>query len=734
MSSDLPPAPTRRAPDTGEPIVEFVRTQRANAAYLLLGLGVALLAVTVWLATKGERAGGAAAPPPAVDPLNPDAPPPPAAELDTPRKGDYRIGWIATGVACLVAAGAGARLLAALPKPTEAEQRTSARGFVLAVGALLGAVLILAGAAYFYRWSDSLTKWLDQGDRAEMRWVVIPLLTVVAGAGLVFAAVQPARSEERHHQGLRRLVYGANLGLTVLLLLVALVILNVVAAQKVQNTLDTTETGFYTLSNATKATVANLSTPVTAYVVFPDDGTRKTNDLRQLMFNAQEASGGKFTPKFVSPVSNKLELKELEQEFKKLASATDFGVLLTTGPKATSRHEFIPRSELFKTDFRPGAEQQTETFVGEAALVQKLRFLSDGDTKAVVYFTQGSGELALGGEGGEAAPKADRSASQLKTHLESMNLDVRPLTFKGVLNAAGATEVPADAAAVVVADPTRAVADEGVKALRDFATGPRKGRLLMMIEPRTGTGDRKMLRTGLEGLAADLGVKVGDQFVYSQPWRGVGPRNALVRFGVTPTGEHPIVQPFPNLDFVWGLTCELTAAGGPGGPFQVSPLMVTDPDRATWLEAEELADPFQAFRDMIQSPTLIQAKNAAQKARWVAVAAAEGGAPNPMNPHAGAGPQTPRLVAFASATMFSNNAPAVRGGGTPPSYELVSASIDWLRERPPIALDVETKPYKVYNFPASGAVNESRLIWLPLGLALFAVAGFGAGVWVIRRK
>ncbi|MBN9518010.1 Gldg family protein [bacterium] len=739
MSSDLPPAPTTRAPDTGEPIVEFVRTQRANAAYLLLGLGVALLAVTVWLVTKGERASAAAAPPPAVDPLNPDAPPPPAPEIDTPRKGDYRFGWIATGLASLITAGAGARLLAALPKSTVAAQRTSARGFVLAVGASLGALLVVAGAVYFYRWSDSLNKWLDQNERAEMRWVVIPLLMIVAGAGLVFAAVQPARSEERNNQNLRRLVYGANLGLTVLLLLVALVILNVTAAQKVQNTLDTTETGFYTLSNATKATVAKLAEPVTAYVVFPDDGSRVVNDLRQLMFSAQEASGGKFIPKFVSPVSNKVELQQLEAKYKKLATA-GYGILLTTGPEAAHRHEFIPANDIIKSDLRPGGGQQ-ESFVGEAALVQKLRFLGDSDTKTVVYFTQGSGELALGGADEDEPARSERSAGQLKTHLESINLDVRPLRFKSALKGKGEvkTEVPADAAVVIVADPEAELPEAGVKALRDYATGPRKGKLVILTEPRPAPGakDKRMAKTGIEGLAADLGVKIGEKYIYSFPLPQfqLGPRNTSVVFASTATGEHPIIQPFPQLRFTWGVARELSAAGaGPGG-FTVTPLMSTLPRRPTWLEDEELDSPLQAYQELIESETLIRAKAATERGRWVAVASAEGGTPpNPMNPHAAGGEQKPRLVVYANASMFSNAAPPVRGGGTPPSYELMSASIDWLRERPVIAAEIEAKPYTVYNFPAAESLNETRLIWLPLGLALFAVAGLGAGVWVIRRK
>lgn len=742
MSSDpTPPAPPASRPATAEPLVEFILNSRANAAYLLLGLAAAFLAATVWLAVRAERPAAPAAPPPAVNPLDPEAPPPPPAELDTPKKGDYRFGWIGTAVGFLITGGAGGALLAGLPKPTEAERRTYARRLILTVGGLLGAAVIVLGACFFYRWSESLTKWLDQGDRKEMQWVVIPLLMVVAGAGLVFAAVQPARSEERNNQGLRRLVYGANLGLTVLLLLVALVIGNVIAAIKVQNTLDTTETGFYTLSNATKATVAKLPEPVTAYVVFPDDGSRVVNDLRQLMYSTQEASGGKFTPRFVSPVTNKAELQQLEQKYKKLASS-GYGVLLTVGPEGASRQEFVSETDLVKVEPRPGGGQQA-AFVGEAAIVQKLRFLADSEAKPVVYFTQGSGELALSpGEDDEGAGKGDRSAGQLKSHLEVIGLDVRPLRLKAGFKAGGKadvkTEVPADATVVVVADPDAPLTDDGVKALRDYMTGPRKGRMVLLTEPRAAGKDRKMAKTGLEGLMAELGVKLGDQFIYSFPipQLQLWPKNSTVVFAGGPAGEHPIVQPFPQIQFPWGLTREVASAAGPGGPLQVTPLMTTGSRRRpTWLEEEELDNPIRAYQDLVESDVLIQRKSASDRPRTVAAAVAEGGAPpNPMNPHGGGGPQVPRLVVYANATMFSNAAPQVRGGGTPPSYELLSASIDWLRDRPPIAPGVDTKVYTTYTFPAAETLNETRLIWLPLGLALFGVAGLGAGVWVIRRK
>jgi len=116
----------------------------------------------------------------------------------------------------------------------------------------------------------------------------------------------------------------------------------------------------------------------------------------------------------------------------------------------------------------------------------------------------------------------------------------------------------------------------------------------------------------------------------------------------------------------------------------------------------------------------------------VAVAVSEGGA-NPMNPHGGGGGEKiGRVVVFANAGQFSNAYPAQRRG-PPVTYELFSASVDWLRGREPIAPGTE-HTYETYQLPPGETLNTTRLYLLPIGLALLTIAGLGAGVWVIRRK
>ncbi|MFO0797892.1 MAG: Gldg family protein [Gemmataceae bacterium] len=738
MSADptLPPAAARPGV-----LVEFVRTERANSAYVLLVLAAAFLAGAVYYATQATKA-GAAPETPAVDPLNPDAPPPPPAEVDNPKKGDYWFGCIGLGVGCLIAAGAGTTLLARVPPAGVAEQRSWTRGFVLVVGGLLGLTGFLLGMALLLKWNEGVVAAVQAYDtggtataRAGARWLVMLVIGMIIAIGVVFLAIQPARAEERNNQTLRRLVYGGNLLLTTLLLFGSLLVLNVVFALKVPNMLDTTDSGFYTLSDATKTTVGTLTEPVTAYVILPDDGSREINDIRTLMFSAQEIGGGKFSPKFVSPVTDKAELQKLQEKYAKL-DKTGVGVLLAVGEEG-KRHEFIPINDLFKSDFAPGGGQKV-SFVGEGMLVQKLRYLSDSEARPVVYFTQSNGELALAGGGGGEFTKKEREAGQLKTHLESFSLDVRPLEFKD----GGKADVPADAKLVVVADPTTPLSDAAVKALKDFMGRPapdgKKTGLLVLAEARPGVKDRKMAKTGLEGLLGEYNVRLGDQFIYSYPiaQAQLTPRDLTAAFVSGRDGPHPIILPFARYQAVeWTLGREVTPAATQGGPANVAPLMATYPQRPTWLEDELLDSPYQALNDILSNDTLRSKKRLTGSPRVVAVAVSEGGTPpNPMNPHAAAGgEQQPRAVVFANSEMFSDAAPRQRGGSPPVGHELMAASLDWLRGKPPMALGT-TKLYTTFELPPGETLNSTRLYLLPIGLALLSIAGLGAGVWVIRRK
>jgi hypothetical protein len=711
------PAPTEPAgpPAEGQAVVEFVRTRRQAAAYVFLALSLVFLVATIYLAVRAFRS-PAVVDKPAATRLGEENPPEPSkVEVANPNRSSYMIGWLGCLTGFLVTGLVGVYLQVRSPQSSPDRQRTEARALLLAAGGLLGVTLIVFGAAYFYLWSDSLTKWLDKGERKEMVWVVVPLLMVAGGAGLVFAAVQPARADERNNLTLRRLVYGANFGVTVLLLLVVLVVVNVVIVLKVPNKLDTTESGFYTLSASTRNFLGKLTEPVNLYVIMPDAGGREVNDIRQFAYSAQEAAEGRLTVRFVSPVTNKQELQRLQEKYPRLGRDA-YGLLLTAGEEG-KRNAFVPLNDLFEMDPRTG---NPKAFSGESKAMKELQFLTHNEQRPVVYFTQGHGELSLGG--GPAETTVGGSASMLKSFLDKNYLDVRPLVFPPQT-----PTVPDDATILVVAEPQSTLPEAAVGAIRKFMTEPRKGggkgKLIVLAGAVPGPDD-KVVKTGLEGLLAEFDVRLGNQFVYSDPLtvpQAPDYRVAIVLFARA-AEQNPIVQAVGKqiqaISFLLPREVDTTTAHP---QYQATPLLLTLPGRETWVEDERIRNPEQTINDLLTNAAIRQRKRYTDTPRRVAAVVSEGG--------------SGRVVVFGNAYPFTDEYASRRSrGGTPPTFDLMAVSIDWLRDLPPVPTGIESKQYTQYQFPEPAAVDATRLLYLPLGLAMLGVVGLGAGVWVIRRK
>lgn len=718
------PAPTEPAgpPAEGQPVVEFVRTQRQTAAYVFLGLSLAFLVATIFLGVRSFRTPTGEKPADTKTADEEKPPELPKAEIADPKKGDYTVGWLATVIGFLITAAAGVYLQVRPPAETPAGQRTEARKVILAAGGLLGFALIVFGGWYFYRWSDSLTKWLDKGEKKEMLWVVVPLLMVAGGAGLVFAAVQPARAEERNNTALRRLVYGSNFGLTVLLLLVLLVVANVVIAMKVPNQLDTTETGFYTLSDTTKNFLGKLPEPVTMYVIMSDSGGRLSNDIRQFAYSARDAGDGKLTVRFVSPVSNKVELARLQEQYPRLGRDAE-GILLTAG-EDEKRNAFIPAEDLFETDPRTG---RLKGFAGEAKVMREVRYLADNEQKPVVYFTQANGELGITATPG--VESVGGTANQLKSFLEKAYLEVKPLVFP-LKN----PTVPDDAAVVIVAQPQTPLSAEAVDALRRYMNptrpGAKKGKLIVLAGATPGPNDKGVAKTGLEGLLAEFNVRLGDKFIYSIPTEQAPDyRMSLVAFTQN-TADNPINQTLGTAGRRFRFPYPREAAPVQGGnpQYKADPLLITLPGRYTWLEDDLMTNPEQTIREVIETEAVAVRKQFSRNPRSVAVVVSEGSG----SPHGGPG-GAGRLLVIGNSVIFSDRV-ASASRGTPITFDMIGVGIDWLRDRPPLATTVENKAYKEYQPPEPAAVDTTRLLYLPLGLGMLLVVGLGAGVWVIRRK
>ena len=101
--------------------------------------------------------------------------------------------------------------------------------------------------------------------------------------------------------------------------------------------------------------------------------------------------------------------------------------------------------------------------------------------------------------------------------------------------------------------------------------------------------------------------------------------------------------------------------------------------------------------------------------------------------YAPAGGGKARALVIGNAFIFSDRV-AERSRSSPVTFDMIGVAIDWLRDKPVLATTVESKTYKEYQPPEPTGVDTTRLVYLPLGLALLLVGGVGTGVWVMRRK
>ncbi|MBA4189447.1 MAG: hypothetical protein C0467_15765 [Planctomycetaceae bacterium] len=724
------PAPA--SPAVGEPLVEFIRTQRSNAAIALGVLAVIFLAVGVYLALKSSRVPTATPDKPLTsektDPEKSFELPKPPGETENLKRGDFNVGWVACLFAFIVVASSSLWLVASVPLPGEAQQRTEARVLLLALGALLGAVLMLAGLVLFYRWSEYLSKWLDNKEMDDLKWVLIPVMMIVAGIGMVFAAIQPARAEERNNSSVRRIVYGSNFGLTVLLLLVALIVVNVIIAVKVPNKLDTTATGFYDLSDRTIQLLGGLKEPVSAYVILPEASDRDLSDIRQLMLAYQDAGGGKVKLKFLDPVANRSDLKTLRAKYPQLDLVMEqrnvSGAVLLTVGEDEKRHAVIPDTE-FTT-----AVDRKPVFQGEARLFRELAVLADTDTKPIVYFTQSNGEMSI--DPAAEAPD-DQKVSRLRAYLEKNYLEVRPLTFT-LEN----PSVPADAAVVVIAEPRVPFTPAAADAIRKYMNDPaKKGRLIVLAGIVPGANNQGVMKTGLEEVLSEMGVRLGNKFVYTFPTEQRShPLQTLAGFTASSIQSKQevamaIAKATPTLSMF--LPREVTPMPG-GTTVQAMPLLGSV--GVTWLEEDRIPEARLqvAVQGIARNEAIADAKDLSKRNRPLAVLVSQAGTPG--RPGTPPTPGAPACAVYGNALFVSDE---IGKNGSPDSapisYDLIGVTIDWLRGRPSIAASgIEAKKYVEYQFPQPSTVDLTRLEYLPLALAFLIVVGLGVGVWFVRRR
>jgi hypothetical protein len=602
--------------------------------------------------------------------------------------------------------------------------------------ALLGFVLPFSASPFTvtdYRdiFAGGVRKWRER----ENIWPLIRCVAaLIGGLVLMFLGLLQARTFERVRPNLRRLLYGYNAVLSSLLLILIMILVNLLPYAGVwpfsyaNETIDWTRTGLHSLHEATINVVAGLKQPVKVYALgSSNDWIMK--DMMDLLDRCRSVNPQYFSWEQLSRDRNLTDLRELMAKYKVPDSQ---GVLVVYGSDKKEISEFIRYNDLFK-DTSIGRGLRYE-FKGENALLNALTYLSADKSRAVVYFTQGNGELDFKDRG---ANEIDGGMGQLMEELGRINYETRELTITATTD-----KIPDDADIVVVARPAQPVPDKFLKALRDYLHGTgrkegKKGKLIVLFDVVTERGKDTMVRTGLENLVNEYGVRVNDtQLIALNP----SLRDYLLIQGVPPRrSSNAIAKAFANeaagtlsiFTFYKTRTVESSRTKPPGTPpsNEPDPIVLTLADQLSVVQKDLSAKPSALIAELQRNPNqLPELLNRSP----LAMAVAEGKTEAPPIPRHEfmAKEGQPRLVVFGDASWISNGL-LVRP--SPNNFNLFASCLAWLAERPDIGARVPSTEHDVYELKAAPG-SGLRLLLLPGFLMVLGVMALGIGVWVVRRR
>ncbi len=262
---------------------------------------------------------------------------------------------------------------------------------------------------------------------------------------------------------------------------------------------DLTDTGRLSIAPETQQILKNLKQPVTLYLF---DKEQSPED-RELLQNFRRQSPN-FSFEFVDPDANPALAKKFE--IKNSNQSRDVHLELSSKNR-----------KLFVQSLSP---QQR---ISETRLISSLLQIQS-DRKPRIYFTQGHGERSL-----DSGEKNYGAAFKL---LQDKNFEVLPL------NLAQTLQIPSDAAAVVLAGPSKPFFDAELKAIQDYLD--QAGNLMVLIDPESQANLTELLKTW--GLVLDNRVAI-DASGSGQLLK-LGPAAPIVQD--YNGNSHPITKEFGN--------------------------------------------------------------------------------------------------------------------------------------------------------------------------------------------
>ena len=720
-------------------LLETIARKRETSGYAALGIGVLLLALTIFFAVRWEGSRSQEAP--STDEMQPADEKKSDGRLTD--RGDYLPAAIGSGIIAGLFLVAGAIQLSR--KPTVGIELHETRLMIVAVGGVTGLLIALLGFAFGWRWQGSLLAWVNKGDLQEARWVLAALAIFLVGVAVMFVSMQPARAEERTSVVLRRMLYGTNAVLTGLLMLLMLTVVNVIVFMKLPDNVVTTAAGFKGLSPTSKEFLRTIKEPVKVYLIMTQNHVVDTgaepygslySDCRALL-RACEEENKNFTSIHLSPATDDDEIKKVMKRVKVPEAKRDqLGMLITYG-ESEEFFEHILARELLTVIPNQSGRGGRIAFQGENRLMTELNFLSGGAQRPVVYFTQSNGEPSIGGGPADSSPRTARLVVQ---HLKERKYDIKPLVFQP-----GKKLDISDAEIVVVAAPSKPFSVEEAHVLREYLApkkdGRRGGKLVAML-PAFPDINGNVSPTGLEALLSEFGILIEpNKRIFSFPQPDFE-REAKVKVKQLVPGnfapalrrvKHPVtdlLRPNDAILFAKLRHAQLTRTAVPPG-MHGSELFTTMFNWPTYRDVRYDSDPDEV-------DALVRKEAAANNGVSKTFDEKDGEKNRPVSfgayvaEVAGEGEQRferPRVVVIGTDSFVDDE--SIRQSRVPAqNVNVIGQLFEWIRERPE-GMKIEPQSLGTYNLPERP--DMLGLLWLPTGLILMGIMALGIGVWVTRR-
>ena len=264
----------------------------------------------------------------------------------------------------------------------------------------------------------------------------------------------------------RQVRYGANVGVTALLVTGIAVIVNVIVVQRFDTSADWTSDKIYTLSDQTKNILHGLDREVQVIAFFSLDPTNnqvaRDRQRAQILLDMYQRETDKLTFELVDPFSEAMRQQEYGIQFDGTTVFESGGVReqITTvdEQKFTSAILKVVRDEVVKIYFLTGHEEQT---------------IDDFEQKGY---------------------------SQTKEELEKQNYRIETLSL------ATQPAVPTDCAALIIPGPKAPLMAHEINAISKYLD--KDGKLFLMLDPTLNSA--KEPNQGLVGLMDKWGVTIGN--------------------------------------------------------------------------------------------------------------------------------------------------------------------------------------------------------------------------------